>query len=367
MSLRIAEICFSPSWGGLEHYFVDCCRRLTIRGHYVLPIACSNSPSLEKLGSSQFHPFGYKPLNYFSPLFTFRLSRLLKSHKIDSVHLHRTQDLGTVLPACDLASVNKRVFTLQMESKRKKKDYYHKFVYSRLTKMFTLTERMKNLVVENVAVDPGIVKCLYYGIDPVELSIDAQTRAQIRAKWQIDSDAFIIGIVGRLEEYKGQNILLDAISIVEKHIPNLCILIVGDETVGQSGFHERLRKKASSLSSARVIFTGYQHPPGSIVPAFDVSILASKKESFGLVVIEAQAFGIPVIATDAGGVPEIIESRTNGILVPPLSPKPLAEAIVKLFEDEKLRIKIGRAGHENVLKRFSMQRHLNRLEEALEP
>ncbi|MDP8228180.1 MAG: glycosyltransferase [Candidatus Electryoneaceae bacterium] len=366
MSLTVAEVCFSRSWGGLEHYVADSAIRLAQRDWQVIPIVYPGTPLEERIRSAGLQPVTIRSRDYFSPLASYRMARLFRRHKVHSVHIHRTQDLGQTLPAADLGGVPNRILTLQMESNRRKRDIYHRWVYGRLTSVLTITKRMRRLVIENVAVNPKKVSTLYYGIDVDRLRSDVEDRDVIRRKWGVSSDAFVVGLVGRLESMKGQEILLRAGALLTDRIPELVLMFVGDETVGLSGERDRLERLAeSSASELRVIFTGYQAPPGVIVPAFDVSVLATRKETFGLVLIEAQCLGIPVIGTDAGGVPEIIDDGENGLLVTPEDPATLADAIYRLYKDSRMRSEIAMAGRRTMMDRFSLETHILQLESAL--
>ncbi|MDP8238762.1 MAG: glycosyltransferase family 4 protein [Candidatus Hatepunaea meridiana] len=363
----IAEICLSPSWGGLEHYCADSAFRLTERGHTVLPIVRSNSPLEERLRKKGISPFTLRPqIDYFSPFTVIQLAHYFRKNSISSIHLHRTQDLGHVLLAADLAGVRSRILTLQMESNRKKRDIYHRWVYSRLTKVLTITKRMRNLLIDNVAVQPDKVQCLYYAIDAENFRSHAEPKNKIRQRWGVSEEAFVVGIVGRLEPLKGQEILLKAAAQLTDIIPSLVIMIVGDETVGQAGELVRLKRLAADLSpKLQVVFTGYQSPPGCIVPSFDVSVLATRKETFGLVILEAMALSVPVIATNAGGVLEIIENGVSGILVEPENPQELANALERLYHQPDICRKIAIAGRNIVETRFSLVEQIEGLEGAL--
>jgi len=290
----------------------------------------------------------------------------LRRHSVDALHLHRTQDLSIALPAADLAGVKHRVLTLQMESNRTKRDLYHRWVYGRLTAVLTITERMRRLVVDNVAVDPNKVRCNYYGVDVDELRAQAEPKGAVRGRWGVAQDAFVVGMVGRIESLKGQELLLRAGALLTGRISKTVVMLVGDETIGQRGELERLKRFASGLKPRpEVVFTGYQSPPGRVVPAFDVSVLASRRETFGLVILEAQALGVPVVATAAGGVPEVIEDDLNGLLLPPDDPEALAGAIERLYRDKDLRQRLADAALRTVRERFSLKEHLIRLESAL--
>jgi len=362
----VAEVCFSRSWGGLEHYCAEMALRLSSRGMRVVPIVSPGSPIDVKLKKAGLRTLAISTRNYLSPLATLHLTKYFRTHSIDALHLHRTQDLGVVLPAAEAAGIPIRVLTLQMESDRRKKDIYHRWIYNKLSLVLTITERMRRLVTENVAVNPSKVKVLYYGVDCDKLNAEAEPQDYIRWRWNIPGDAFVVGLVGRIEPSKGQEILLRAAASLQDRIPGLVLMFVGDETIGQSGEKARLRKLAERLIPAvPVIFTGYQSPPGGIVPAFDISVLASRKETFGLVVIEAMALGIPVIATNAGGVPEIVEEGRTGLLVPPEDPPALAAAILRLYRAPQLRRVLSEAGISQTRAKFGMDIHLLNLERYL--
>lgn len=363
----IAEVCFSNSWGGLEHYCGDSIIRLNQRGYKVLAVVPPDSSLGNYLSKSGCETIPMRAYRYFSPLTTLKLAGLFKRNNVKALHLHRTHDLGVALPAAIIAGVKSRVFTLQMESDRRKQDIYHRWIYGKLTKVLTITERMRQLVIDNVAVDPAKVECLYYGIDTEGIRAEIVSKSEIRRQWNIPEDAFVIGIVGRLERInKGQDSVIQAAELLTDKIPNLAVMIVGDESIGQSGELRELQRMSDRLKGrVQIVFTGYQHPPGEIVPAFDVSVLASLKESFGLVVIEAQALGVPVIGTNAGGVPEIITDGVNGLLVPPRDANALANAIERIYTDSEFRRSIANAGQKNADTRFSLGTHIKGLEAAL--
>jgi len=364
--LAVAEICFSRSWSSLEHYFVETTLLLSRRGHKVVPLVYPRSPIANALTEARLPPIPIKSRRYFSPVASRRMVQVFHEHSITSVHLHRTQDLGPALYAADHAAVPTRVLMLQMESDRKKRDPYHRWVFKRLTTVLTVTDRMRWLVQRNVAVDPDKVRTLYYGFDLEKIWGEADPPDHIRWRWNLPDESFVVGLAGRLEPPMGQETLLRAAALLIGRIPGLTVMLVGAETAGQKCEEERLKRLVRKLApSLPVIFTGYQSPPGCIIPGFDVAVLASRKEAFGRVVVEAMALGVPVIGTDAGGVPEIISDRINGLLAPSDDPPALAAAIEKLYRSRELRAEMIREGLKTVADKFSIRTHLDGLETAL--
>ena len=90
-------------------------------------------------------------------------------------------------------------------------------------------------------------------------------------------------------------------------------------------------------------------------------VMPSRAEGFGLAAAEASACGVPVVATDASSLPEIIRHEKTGLLVPPNDPETLAKAITRLLDDPGLARRLGEAGRERIVAKFSRHRTLSRL------
>lgn len=153
----------------------------------------------------------------------------------------------------------------------------------------------------------------------------------------------LVGIVGRLQEWKGQGVFLQAASQVAQSFPSVIFLVVGGAILGWEGdYPDQLRRLAKELGiEHRVHFVGHQDDVYPWFDALDVVVHASFGEPFGLVLIEAMALGKPVVATAAGGPVDIIEDGVSGILVPPGDHGAMAAAVTKLLEDEQLRAELG--------------------------
>lgn len=96
---------------------------------------------------------------------------------------------------------------------------------------------------------------------------------------------------------------------------------------------------------------------------YDIMVMPSLLESFGVAALEASAVGLPVVATTVGGIPEIVRHNETGILVPPNDAKSLAGAIIKLASDVELRKKMGEAGRKFAAARYRWHDNLNEMME----
>jgi glycosyltransferase involved in cell wall biosynthesis len=153
-----------------------------------------------------------------------------------------------------------------------------------------------------------------------------------------------VGIVGRLEPWKGQEIFLRAAAQLAEVRADIRFMVVGGAILGWEGsYPDDLRRLAADLGIAdRVHFAGHQADVHPWYDALDVVVHASFGEPFGLVLVEAMALGKPLIATNLGGPLEIIEDGTSGLLVPPGDPERLAEAVERILADRGLASTLSR-------------------------
>jgi len=129
----------------------------------------------------------------------------------------------------------------------------------------------------------------------------------------------------------------------------------------QDYFDGLTRQIASAGLSERVRYLGFHDNPPAVMGCFDVVVLASEAETFGLVLIEAMRAGTAVIGTDAGGVPEIITHEHTGLLVPPGDAGALADALQRLITEPGLRERLAAAGKTDADARFSEEAHFRDL------
>jgi glycosyltransferase involved in cell wall biosynthesis len=144
----------------------------------------------------------------------------------------------------------------------------------------------------------------------------------------------IVTVAG-LNERKGILDLIEAFDIVSVECPDSELYIVGD---GPDRDLFKIRA-AQSFNYQRIHFEGFQTDPHKYMGSAEVFVLASHKDPFPLVLIEAREAGCAIIATDVDGIPEALDYGESGMLVPPKSPGKLAEAIIRMMCDEELREK----------------------------
>lgn len=160
-----------------------------------------------------------------------------------------------------------------------------------------------------------------------------------------DGSTPLIGVVGRLEPWKGQDI---AVRMLAELPARACALVLIGErrsaTWPQFGAQVETLVYGLGLSAA-VIFAGHIRDVPAYLPALDVLVCASREEGFGLAVAEAMAVGVPVVATCCGGPEDLIEDGVTGLLAPREDPAALAGQVRRLLADPALAARlVARAG-----------------------
>jgi glycosyltransferase involved in cell wall biosynthesis len=188
--------------------------------------------------------------------------------------------------------------------------------------------------------------------------------AAVRRELGISETAPVVGIVGHIQGWKGQDLVVQAMAQLRDRHPELRCLIVGGVHRQGAEYAERMRARIATEGLERqVILTGARRDVAACLDAMDVAIHASTNpEPFGRVLIEAMALSRPLIAPREGGPLEIVVDGETGILVPPRDPSPLATAIDRLVRDPALRVRMGTAGRARVEAVFDIRHHVAAME-----
>lgn len=179
---------------------------------------------------------------------------------------------------------------------------------------------------------------------------------EVRKELGLPQGKKIVGIVGRLQRWKGIHTFLQAAEIVSRHDPEVYFVVVGGSHFAEPDYPKQLEEQVIRAGiSERVRFAGHQTDVVRWIQAFDILVHASNREPFGMVIIEGMAMGKPVIAAKAGGPTETITHGENGLLVPPGDRAGLAAAIQELLQDHLKYERISRAASSRA-RQFSSER-----------
>ncbi|MDO8444123.1 MAG: glycosyltransferase family 4 protein [bacterium] len=167
----------------------------------------------------------------------------------------------------------------------------------------------------------------------------------------------IIGTIGNLNSQKGQTYLIEAMKKVIEKFP-LAVL----EIIGEGELRESLKSKVESLKLERhVTLLGKKENVENYLRRWDVFVLPSIAETFGISILEAMLSGVPVVATRVGGIVDIVENKKSGWLVPSRNAEALAQTIIEIIDHPVLAAKLKRGGLERV-KDFDWEKVIKEIE-----
>ena len=174
----------------------------------------------------------------------------------------------------------------------------------------------------------------------------------------------VVTLIGRISPWKGQDIFIHAAAEVLKTFPNCRFQIVGSALFGEDALEDELKQLAAALGVFdRVTFLGFRKDVPEIISASSLVVHASTvPEPFGQVIVQAMAAGKPVVATRGGGVLEIVDDGVTGLLVPMKDVHAMAEAICKILSDPVKAGKMGAAGKERFLEKFTIEKAVEKVQ-----
>jgi len=189
--------------------------------------------------------------------------------------------------------------------------------------------------------------------------------AEARAQLGLPAERLLIGMVGRLQEWKGMHTLIRAMPEVLRAVPDAQAIIVGGTHDLEPAYENRLRQIITDLDVSHAVkLVGYRSNVPLWMQAMNVCVHASDNEPFGIVIIEALALGKPVIAGSTGGPTEILKDGDTGLLVPFEDHAGLATAIIDLLTNDTRREAMAQAGQQ-VARIYHPTRYAQRLVDTM--
>lgn len=218
-----------------------------------------------------------------------------------------------------------------------------------------VSESLRRAVLDGSPLDPARTAVVPNGIDPGAFTPGRDDA--LRRELGIAGDAPLVGAVGNLRPDKDYPVLLHAAARLRDALPGVRVVIAGE---GGNAIERELRGLAGELGvDDTVVFARFRADPARVLRALDVFVLSSRSEGFSLSTVQAMACGVPVVATRCGAPEEIVEEGVTGLLAPPADPAALADAVLRLARDPGVRQRMGRAGRDRVLARYTVERMLD--------
>lgn len=200
--------------------------------------------------------------------------------------------------------------------------------------------------------NPDIVEVVYNGFEPEFYQQHQSDSKQLKHQLGFNGQ-FLVGHFSRLAPWKGQHILLEALT----HCPqDVTVILVGDALFGEQDYVKQLHKQVAVLGlEERVRFLGFRSDVVPLMAACDlVAHTSTAAEPFGRVIVEAMLCGRPVVAACAGGAIELVEPGKTGWLVPPGDVRQLAIAINTCRQQPELAKIVARQAQIEASQRFHL-------------
>lgn len=294
--------------------------------------------------------------------FVPRMARLLGHERPDILHAHSRRGADLLGGIAARRSRIRAVVSRRVDNPEPR--WLASVRYHPYTRIVAISD-----AIERVLIDAGVARerivVIPDCVDPTAFQGPAE-RDWLLQEFGLPPDAAVIGVIAQLIERKGHRHLLDALPVVLAAHPKVRTLFFGRGPLERS-----LRREIVRLGlEDRVMLCGFRNDIPRILPALDLVVHPALAEGLGVALLQAAAAAVPVVAYAAGGVTQAVEPGRTGILVPPGDTDSLARAISRVLAEPALARKLGAAGRERVLERFTpahmAERHVTLYRELME-
>ena len=291
----------------------------------------------------------------------WKLRRVLKTENIEIIHSHNFSPnfwgrfIGYIVGIPILITTE---HTLATSKTRLQKTIDH--ILSKITtKIIAVSNSVCNSHIREENILPDKVMTIYNGIDFNIPTYPADLLEKKRRELGINNGSKVVVAIGRLEEPKGHEYLLQAAKVILNEFHNVQLLIVGDGYL-----KSELIRQTNDLGIRKdVIFSGRRNDISDILTMSDIAVLSSIREGFSIALLEYMACGKPIVATDVGGNSEAIITNKSGIIVPPANHLALAAGILKLLKDEPFANRLGMEAQKRYSECFTLKHMVSGIEE----
>jgi D-inositol-3-phosphate glycosyltransferase len=323
--------CSSIAWGGLEMNIVRYAHWMQQCGQVVEVYCVQDSPIHQQALADGLTTIAIaRNKKYFDFVRAFQVARLMRSRGIALVWFRDTRDM-------DMLCWAKRIFGLRipflyqqaMQFGVSKKDPFHTFRFRTIDAWVSTLPYLAHQVHTMTHFEASKIHVIPLGVPHV---VTNHSKEESRTFFQLPQEAYVIGLLGRIDPLKGQHEALSALRLLHRAGKKAYLLLVGDSTLHEgNAYREQLIQDIRRYElESFVIMHPHLSQPSIFFASIDCFLMCSKGETFGTVTIEAMAHQVPIIATDSAGSPEILDQGSCGLLYPSGQPEALAQCIMQL-------------------------------------
>jgi glycosyltransferase involved in cell wall biosynthesis len=204
--------------------------------------------------------------------------------------------------------------------------------------------------------DSARLRTIPSAVDTRRFRPDASARGRVVGEFDLPAAAPIVGIAAQLIARKGHRHLFDCLPELIRRRGDLSVLCFG-----RGPLERRLKRHVASLGlGAHVRFVGFRDDLPDLLPGVDLLVHPAQREGLGLVLLEAMSCAVPIVAAPSGGIVDVVDSGTEGLLVPLDDPRGWVRAIDELLADPARRARMGAAGRARVEREHTVERMASR-------
>ncbi len=371
-SMNIAFIITSGGWGGLEMNTLKLAKLLSAKGYRISLITQEDSTIYDKKGELFVSTIVIKKnRKYFDFKSAKKISKALKSNNISTLIAVENTDL-------DVISWSKKLFFPKLNiiyqqhmqlGRKNKKDFIHTFRFSSINYWISPLQYLKNQLIEKTRFPEEKIKVIPICLDISKFTKREYSKQEALQKLGISPKFPLVGIIGRITEKKGQLFVVESLIKLKQKGISVELLIFGSPTVNETesqDYYKLIKETVKQHKLEELVhFTEYQKDVSMFYNAIDIFVLASEKETYGMVTIEAMLSKLPIIATQSGGTSEILNYGKLGLLYEYENHEEFCQKIMWLLNNPKETDLMAENAQQNASKNYRQDLEINEIDKLL--
>ena len=332
MEIRVLHVIDHLGYGGAPVVVKNVTEKLDTEHIEILVCALRTNPEAMPIKSTLIS----LTHNKYNPFAFITIAKLCKQHKIDIIHAHLQKSIISSLLAgffCDAKIIIHEHGPIFRRGTGCIYRFLLKLLANKASAAIANSQAAMTALQQTTGFTEQSARVVANFVDFALFDLSLYDRQKTRDTLGIAQDKKVVGFLGRLDSCKGADLLIKAAAILCRKDPQYHFIIAGhgaqknqlEQLVLQLGLKEN------------ITFTGLCKNPAEVISAFDIAVIPSRREAFGIAAIEFMRMKIPVIASPVGGLVEVVQHNKTGILLDNLSADNIALAVSSLMQDNSLR------------------------------
>ncbi len=340
--MKILNVCLSQSEGGLEFCVSKFAKKFEQEGHDSIVMCLEKSIIHQQAVNLQLPVVLLRSKNIFINF--FKLKKWIREHQPDALISHRSFEMKLFVLQNFLYPQIKLIHFLHTLIKHHKKDLIHRFFHQHINELVVFTEIQKQNALQYLPINTSQLRLIPHYVDTTIFKSELIKNNNVLPF--VSKKKMTIGCIGRFDLKKGQIELIEAARLLKNKGLDFELIFIGKDTVNETGTKQKCQNLVANYDlTKQVSFFEHQNSISEYYKKFDVFVMPSHEETFGMVLIEAMATGCLCVSTLAGGPIEILNYGQAGVLVEAKSVNQLALALNDIILYPKNYEQLRKCGH----------------------